>query len=151
MRAQVDLERIAFDDVEPSRKMGGDFLQRSHRSAIAFDGDHFLCAVGDERAGQAARAGADFDHRDTFERTRRAGDPPGQVEIEQEILAEGFLGRQFMTADHVSQRRQVVCRAHFAAASSSAGCVVSRAASLSAAIRLDSLALPVPAMSKAVP
>ena len=80
-----------------------------------------------------------------FERAGGARDPRGEVEVEQEILAERFAGRQAVLADDLAKRRKVVDRAH-------AGCVAAmRAASRSAAIRLDGLALPVPAMSKAVP
>ena len=81
----------------------------------------------------------------SFERARGARDPRGEVEVEQEILAERFAGRQGVFANDVAQRRQVVDRAH-------AGLVAAmRAASRNAATRLDGLALPVPAMSKAVP
>ena len=74
-----------------------------------------------------------------------ACDPRGEVEVEQEVLAEGFACRQGMFANDVAQRRQIVDRAH-------EGLVVAiRAASRKAAARLDGLALPVPAMSKAVP
>ena len=89
--------------------------------------------------------GADLDDRGVFERARRARDPRREIEVEQEILPERFAGRQSVLADDVAKRRQIVDRAH-------AGCVAAmRAASRNAAIRLDGLALPVPAMSKAVP
>src|SRR5262249_4954493 len=71
--------------------------------------------------------------------------PCGEVEVEQEILAERFARRQRMFADDLAQRREIVDPAH-------AGWTAAiRAASRSAAARLDGVALPVPAMSNAVP
>ena len=79
------------------------------------------------------------------QRARGARDPRGEVEVEQEILSERFAGRQGVLANDLAERRKVVDRAH-------AGCAAAmRAASRSAAIRLDGLARPLPAMSKAVP
>jgi hypothetical protein len=75
----------------------------------------------------------------------RARDPRGEIEVEQEVLAERFAGRQSVLANDLAKRRKVIDRAHAGRAAAI------RAASRSAAIRLDGLALPVPAMSKAVP
>src|SRR5579863_5977180 len=102
-----------------------------------------FCAGGEERAGEAARAWADLDDGDASQRTGGAGDAPGQVQIEQEVLPERFLGGEAKRRDHLAQRRQSVGRETHAAAR--------RAARRSAAIKLDGLARPVPAMSKAVP
>src|SRR4051794_9390424 len=80
-----------------------------------------------------------------FERAGGARDARGQVEVQQEILAQRFARRQGVLLDDLAQRRQVVDRAH-------AGLVAAmRAARRNAAIRLDGLARPVPAMSNAVP
>ena len=46
------------------------------------------------------------------ERARRARDARGQVEIEQEILAERFLGAETVSPDHLAQRRKIVDGAH---------------------------------------
>ena len=76
------------------------------------------------------------------ERAGRAGDAAGEVEVEEEILAERFLRREAVRGDDLAQRRQAVGgEAHGAR----------RAASFSAAIRLVGLATPLPAMSNAVP
>ena len=115
------------------------------RALVALDGDDAPRAQRQQRARQSAGTGADLDDGGIFERSRGARDPRGEIEVEQEILSERFAGRQSVLANDVAKRRQVVDRAH-------AGCAAAmRAASRNAAIRLDGLALPVPAMSKAVP
>jgi hypothetical protein len=122
--------------------MGGDLGERRQRALVALDGDHYLCAFGEERAGQAAGAGADLDDGDASERTSRARDFAGQVEVEKEILAERLAGVEPAARHHLAQRRQPVGGERHR---------VSRSASLSAAIRLAGLATPRPAISKAVP
>ena len=98
--------------------------------------------MGEERARQAARPGADFDDDDAFQRAGGARDAAGQVEVEEEILAERLFRVEAVRGDDLAQRRQAVRgEAHGAR----------RAASRSAAIRLVGLASPLPAMSKAVP
>ncbi len=104
-------------------------------------------ALDEQRAGEPAWAGAHLDDGHALERTRCAGDAPRQIEVEQEILAEALLRRETCRADHLTQRRQTVGRAH--AFPSAWSLMV--AASLSASIRLRGLALPVPARLKAVP
>jgi hypothetical protein len=42
---------------------------------------------GQERAGEAAGAGADFDYRRPVERAGGAGDAAREVEVEEEVLA----------------------------------------------------------------
>src|SRR4030088_867378 len=112
---------------------------------VAFHGDDAAGAERQEGARAPAGTGADLDDRGILQRPRGARDPRGEVEVEQEILAKRFAGRQCMLANDLAKRREVVDRAH-------AGSVAAmRAASLNAAIRLDGVALPVPAMSKAVP
>ena len=137
--------RVGADDLQPPRISPGNLLQRRQRALVALDGDDAPRAQRQQRARQSAGAGADLDDGGVFERARGARDPRGEVEVEQEILAERFAGRQGMLANDLAKRRKVVDRAH-------AGCVAAmRAASRNAAIRLDGLARPVPAMSKAVP
>ena len=62
----------------------------------------------EQRAGEAARTGADFDHGDAGERPCRAGDLPGQVEVEQEVLAERLARLKPVRRDHFAQARQAV-------------------------------------------
>ena len=137
--------RVGAHDLQAAGISLRNGLQRRQRALVALHRDHALCAEGQQRARQSARAGPDLDHGGIFQRSGRTRDPRGEVEVEQEVLTERFARRQSVFADDVAQRRQVVDRAHlgFAAAM--------RAASLSAAIRLAGLALPEPAISKAVP
>ena len=122
--------------------MRGDLGERGETAFVAFDRDHLFGALRKERARKPSRARPDLDDRYARERTGGAGDPPGQVEIEKEVLTERFSGIQSVRGDDLAQRRQSVRRQRHGA---------SRAASLSAAIRLDGLARPRPAMSNAVP
>ena len=122
--------------------MRGDLGQCGEAAFVALDRDHFLRAVRKQRPRQAAGARADLYDGDALQRAAGAGDAAGQVEIEQEILAERFLRRKPVRGDDLAQRRQTVGgEAHGAR----------RAASFSAAIRLVGLATPLPAMSNAVP
>ncbi len=109
------------------------------------DGDDMSRAECQQRARQAAGARTDLDDDRIIERAGRARDAGGEVEVEQEILAQRFAGRQSVFADDVAQRREVVDRAH------EASLAAMREASRNAAIRLAGFARPVPAMSKAVP
>ena len=86
--------------------------------------------------------GADLDDDTACERTGRPRDLGGEVEVEQEILAERLARVETMARNHFAQRRQPVGGERHR---------VNRSASLSAAIRLAGLATPRPAMSKAVP
>ena len=144
---RVEIHRIGGDDIEAAGAVRRDLRERGDGAIVALDGDDALRAVGEQRAREAAGAGADFDHGHAGERAGGAGYAGGEIEIEQEILAERFLRAQIVSFDHLSQRREVVDRAH---ARADAG-IEMRAASLSAAIRLDGSARPVPAMSNAVP
>ncbi len=109
--------------------------------------------LGEQRAGQPARAGADLDHRGMVERPGGAGDAPGQVEIEDEILPEAAARRDAVAGDDLAQRRQRagIGRCHEVRAQRFRRRAAIAAASFSAAIRLSGRARPVPAMSKAVP
>ena len=119
---------------------------------IALDRDHPARAFGEQRARQSARARADLDHGRAVQGTGGARDAAGEIEIEQEILAERFLGGKTVPPDHVAQRRQIAhARAVAGVRCLRSSAAASRAASFSAAMRLDGLALPVPAISNAVP
>ena len=72
--------------------MRGDLGERRDRALVALDRDDAGGAFGEQRARQPARARADLDHRDAVERSGGARDAAGQVEIEQEILAERLAG-----------------------------------------------------------
>ena len=91
-RAHVGLQRIAGHDFQPSRIMRGDIAKRSQSAFIALDGHDARRTQRQQRARQPAGAGADFDNGRAFQRFADARDPRRQIEIEQEILAERFLG-----------------------------------------------------------
>ena len=151
-RARIERERVRRDDVEAPGIVLGDLLQRRNGALIALDGDHASGAECQQCARQAARPRTDFQHRHAGERTRRAPDARGQVEVEKEILSERFSGDEIMPANDVAQRRQAVRRSgHDAGSRAWLSALASRAASRSAATRLVASAAPVPAMSKAVP
>src|SRR5262249_30767189 len=137
--------RVGADDVEPAGIALGDRLKRRKRALVALHRDHAPRAEREQGARQSARARSNLDHGRILQRASGARNPRREVEIEQEILAERFACRKGVLANDLAQWRQVVDRAHagFEAAM--------RAASFSAAIRLAGLALPEPAMSKAVP
>ena len=88
--------------------MRGDLGERAERAGVALDRDHLARALREQRAGEAARTGADFDHRDALERAASAGDLPGQVEVEQEVLAERLARLEPVRRDHFAQARQAV-------------------------------------------
>ena len=111
----------AADDVEPAGIMRGDLLQRGDRALVALDRDDACGAERQQRAGQSARPGADLEHGDAGERTGRARDAGGQIEIEQKILSERFLGGEAVAANDLAQRRQAVRRGRPAAARSRRG------------------------------
>ncbi len=89
-----------------------------------------------------AGTGADFEDGRLVQRSGGAGDPAGQVEIEQEVLAERFFRREIVFGDHFAQRGEGVV--HLLARAI-------RPASSTASVRLVALARPVPASAKAVP
>src|ERR1700751_2834539 len=109
------------------------------------DRDDAFGAECEQRACQSARTRADLDDGGVVEWRCRARDARGEIEVEEKVLAERFAGRQSVLANDLAKRREVVDRAHQLFASAM------RLARLKAAIRLAGLALPLPAMSNAVP
>ena len=94
--------------LEPAGVALRDFAECCDGAVVALDRDHLARAFGEQRAGEAAGSGPDLDHGDAVERARGAGDPAGEVEVEQEVLAERALGGERMAGDHLTQRRQVI-------------------------------------------
>src|SRR5262245_35573447 len=150
MRARIERQRVARDDLEAIGIARGDLAKRRNRALVALDGDDAR-ALRQKRAGQPAGAGADLEHVYAFERAGRAGDPGGEVEIEQEVLAKRLLRAQLMPPDHLPQWREIIERAHARRNVAAVAPALSRCARRRAAIRLDGSARAVPAMSKAVP
>jgi hypothetical protein len=83
-------------------------VERRDGTLVALDRDHPLGAERQQRAGEPAGAGTDLQHRDAGERSRRPGDACSEVEIEQKILTERFLGDETMPANDFAQRRQAI-------------------------------------------
>src|SRR5580700_3578880 len=105
-----------------------------------------------QRAREAAGSRPDLVHRGARKRFSGAGNALGEIEVEQEVLAEGFFRCETVAANDIAQWRQAVLGAgHDAASEAGLSALASRAASRSAATRLVGSARPVPAISKAVP
>ena len=88
--AKVDLPRIADDNLEPIRIGRSDVGERRQAARVLLDGDDARCALHQQRSGEAAGSWANLDNGRAFERSGGAGDAAGEIEIEQEILAEAF-------------------------------------------------------------
>ena len=67
---RVERQRVRCDDVEPAGIALGDFAQGRDRALVALDGDDAGGAEREQRARQAARSGADFEHRGAGELSR---------------------------------------------------------------------------------
>src|SRR5215475_8982091 len=128
--------------------MRGDFGDRRDRPRVALDRDDAARALRQQGARQPARPWSDLDDGCAVVDSGRARNARGQIEVEKKILTERFAGGKTVAADHVTQGRQVVDRAHRAAATDAVSVrAASRAASPIAAMRLAGSARPVPAMS----
>ena len=103
---------ISLDDLQLARIGVGDLGERRQAAPVALDCDDALGAAGEQGAGQAAGTGADLDHGDAFQRSAGAGDAGGQIEVQEEVLAERLDGAETMLGDDVAQRRQIVDLSH---------------------------------------
>ena len=91
-RAFIDLQRIGRFHRQAPAACVADLSKRGEEALVALDRQNAACADAEQRAGETARARADLQHVATFERASLTRDAAGQIEIEQEILAERFLG-----------------------------------------------------------
>ena len=147
---RVERERVCGDQLEMSG-IGGSEVGKSRETApIALDRDDPACTGGKQRPGQAAGAGADLDDGRVIEWSGGAGNPAGQIEVEQEILAEPLACGDPVPGDDLPQRRQRRVRGVASQPAAPRLAAIS-AASRSAAIRLSARALPWPAIANAVP
>ena len=73
---------------------------------VDFDGDHVAGTLNEQGAREAARAGTDLDHGSFGERRRGTGNAPGQIEVEQEMLAEALARIKTVGGDGLAKRRQ---------------------------------------------
>ena len=99
-RPRIEGERIRGDDFETAGIMFGDLPQRRDGALVAFDRDHAGGAECQERARKAAGTRADLQHRHAGECSRGAGYARREIEVEQEILSEGFFGDEVMPANN---------------------------------------------------
>ena len=152
MGARIERERVCRDDLEPAGIVVGNLLQRRNCARITLHRNDASSPERQQRAGEAARPGADFQHRHPCKIARRASYARGEIKVEQEILSERFLGDETMPANDFAQRRQAVRRdCHDAGTDAGLSAMASRAASRIAATKLVGSAVPVPAISNAVP
>ena len=77
--------------------------ERRDAAPVALDRDDRRAGI-EQRAGQAAGAGADFIDRCAFERPGDRGDPRQQLAVEDEILAERLARAEPVAGDDVAQR-----------------------------------------------
>ena len=105
--AGVERQRVARDDGEPARIVRGDLRERRDGALVALDRDHAAAPSASSARVSPPGPGTDLDHRDAVERAGGARDAAGQVEVEQEILAERFARGEAVAPDDVAQRRQV--------------------------------------------
>jgi hypothetical protein len=80
----------------------GDLPQGRNRAFIAFDRDDTGSAQRQQCAGQSARSRSDFQNGCSRQRLSGAGDAGGEVEVEQEILAERFSRDDAVPANDVA-------------------------------------------------
>ena len=71
---------------------------------VDFDGDHLHGRAVEQGAGQAAGAGADFDHVPAGEVAGLARDMGNQVRVQQEMLAQLAAGIQAVAGDYLAKR-----------------------------------------------
>jgi hypothetical protein len=91
-----------------------DFSQGREASLVSFNRHNFPRAMQEQGAGESSRPRPDLDDRVPRKVACCARDLPGQIEIEEEILAKGFLGGKAVPLDDLTQGRQAV-DAHAAA------------------------------------
>ena len=112
---QINLQGVGGQDLQAAVGDGGDLGQCRHGPLVPFDGDHPRGAGLQQRPGKTAGAGADLDGGSLVKGAGGTGDAGRQVEIEKEMLAQGFAGGKTMGGDDLTERRQ--CRYGLAARS----------------------------------
>ena|GEM_PF-3266249 len=101
----IHLHRVAGNDAQLAGEGQLQFGERGQAAPVALDRDQ-LAAGAQDRAGQAAGAGADLERGLILDAAGNGGDPVEQLFVEQEILAKRLAGLKPMGGDHVAQRRQ---------------------------------------------
>ena len=142
MVARVEFQGVGLDDRQATGIMRGHHLQRGEAARVALDGNHAARAGCQQRAGQAAGTGADLQHVASAQISGAAGDLGGEIEVEEEVLAQLLLWCEVEAADDLGQRRKAVDSGHAPARASA----ISRAARR-ASMKLRGSAVPCPARS----
>jgi hypothetical protein len=105
-RRRVDRQCVPRNEVEAPwiccRQLG----EGCEAARVALDCDDVARAFSEQRAGQAAGAGADLDNRGLVERPGGARDPARQVEVEEKILPEPPPSCDPVSGDDLAQRWQ---------------------------------------------
>ncbi len=104
----IECERIGEVCVEAAWIVRADRVEDRAAALVAFDDGDALGTFEKQRARQSTGAGADLDGRSAGEGAGRARNPPRQIEIEEEILAEPLVGGEISVADHIAKRRQAI-------------------------------------------
>ena len=130
-QAFVDRHGIARNHGETAGIGQRDIGQGGNAAFVALDGNDVLGAFRQKSARQAAGAGTDFIDDGLFA-IGGACDAAGEIEVEQKILAERFLGDETVGGNHLAQRRQGIRHGRAAPA---------RASAISAAILIAAIML----------
>src|SRR5215475_6496788 len=97
--ANVKLERVAFEHLEPAGVTFGDLTKHCDRTSVPFDGNHAARTCGKQSAGQSAGPGTNLNDRYVIEWSGCPRDARRQIEIQQKILAKGLFGGKVMASD----------------------------------------------------
>ena len=146
-RNVVDLQCITLNNCQSSGHGFRNIVQRGKAPLVALDCHDMLGAGSEKGAGQSAGTRPNLQNRHAIKIARSTGNFHRDVEVEEEILPERLFGRQAMLFDHITEWWQFINVTHDAFAM----CFAISAAMRNAAIVLAGLALPVPAISNAVP
>jgi hypothetical protein len=106
----VDLERIAFDDLEAIADALSEFVERGNAPAVALDGYDLGTRI-EERASEAARSGADFVDALALKRPWDRGEAREKLPIENEVLPECLARTKPMAGDDVAKSFRWVAQA----------------------------------------
>jgi hypothetical protein len=139
--------------LEPARKARCDGLEHRQAALIALDRHHPIGALEEKRPRQSTGARSYLDDRPPLEGASGPGDPPREIEVEDKILAQAFFGGEPYRPNDLPNWRQAIggdgLFGHGAV--TAARLAVRAAASSRASAKLEALARPFPAISKAVP
>src|SRR5690606_9895096 len=88
--------------------MCSDFCERRKAAFIALDCDYALGTIGKQGAGKAARSRSHLNYGALCQVAGRPRNLVRDVEIEQKVLTERFLGPQFEAIHDILERRQSI-------------------------------------------